>query len=212
MKSDDWLPVSAACLVTGAMALVLASALTQSGSSAQDTYLLVQEQVGRWLGGAVMFFLAAVGLMLGLPTIVALVQGRGRRTALAACVVLAVGYVGTAAYAALLVFFRALVVTDGISVADVEAVSDEVGLLSLLVVWIAAFYIGELLLAVALLRAGSDIVPRWIPALLLLHVASIVLAGGPSWVGKLAVLLVALPLCGLAMEITQRGTYVRSDA
>lgn len=211
MRSDDWLPVSAACLVTGAMALVLASVLTQSGSSAQDTYLLVQEQGGRWLGGAVMFFLAAVGLMLGLPTIVVLVQGRGRRTALAACVVLAVGYVGTAAYAALLVFFRALVVTDGISVADTEAVSDEVGLLSLLVVWIAAFYLGELLLAVALLRAGSDVAPRWIPVLLLLHVASIVLSGGPAWVGKLAVLLVALPLCGLAMGITQRGTYVRSD-
>jgi hypothetical protein len=192
------------------MALVLASVLTQNGSSTQDTYILVQEQSGRWLGGAVMFFLAAVGLMLGLPTIVVLVQGRARRTALAACVVLAVGFIGTAAYAALLVFFRALVVTDGISVADTEAVSDEAGLLSLLVVWIAAFYVGELLLAVALLRAGSDVAPRWIPVLMLLHVASIVVAGGPAWVGKLTVLLVALPLCGLAMQIPQRGIYVRS--
>lgn len=204
MKSDDWLPVSAASLVTGAMALLLASMLTQSGSDAAETFMIVQEQSGQWLGGAVMFFIASVGLILGLPTIVVLVQGRGRRTGLAACVVLAIGYLGTAGYAALLIFFRALVVTDGVTVADVEAVNNESGLLGFVVAWIGAFYVGELLLAIALLRAGAAVCPRWIPVLLLLHVASIVASGGPDWVSKVAVLLVALPLCGLGIRVMQR--------
>lgn len=204
MTSDDWLPVSAASLVTGAMALLLASMLTQSGSDAAETFMIVQEQSGQWLGGAVMFFIASVGLILGLPTIVVLVQGRGRRTGLAACVVLAIGYLGTAGYAALLIFFRALVVTDGVTVADVEAVNNETGLLGFVVAWIGAFYVGELLLAIALLRAGADVCPRWIPVLLLLHVASILASGGPDWVSKVAVLLVALPLCGLGIRVMQR--------
>ena len=161
-------------------------------------------QSGQWLGGAVMFFIASVGLILGLPTIVVLLQGRGRRTGLAACVVLAIGFLGTAGYAALLIFFRALVVTDGVTVADVEAVNDETGLLGFVVAWIGAFYVGELLLAIALLRAGADVCPRWIPALLLLHVASIAASGGPDWVSKVAVLLVALPLCGRGIRVMQR--------
>lgn len=204
MTSDDWLPVSAASLVTGAMALLLASMLTQSGSDAAETFMIVQKQSGQWLGGAVMFFIASVGLILGLPTIVVLVQGRGRRTGLAACVVLAIGFLGTAGYAALLIFFRALVVTDGVTVADVEAVNNETGLLGFVVAWIGAFYVGELLLAIALLRAGADVCPRWIPVLLLLHVASILASGGPDWVSKVAVLLVALPLCGLGIRVMQR--------
>jgi hypothetical protein len=204
VKSDDWLPVSAAALVTGAMALLLASVLTRSGSDAATTYAIAQEQSGRWLGGAIAYFGASVGLILGLPTIVVLLQGRGRRTGLAACVVLAIGYLGTAGYAALLIFFRALVVTDGVTVADVEAVNDERGLLGFVVAWIGAFYIGELLLAIALLRAGADVCPRWIPVLLLLHVASIAASGGPDWVSKAAVLLVALPLCGLGIRVMQR--------
>lgn len=203
MKSDDWLPVSAASLVTGAMALLLASVLTQNGSDAAETFAIVQEQGGRWLGGAVMFFLASVGLMLGLPTIVVLVQARGRRTALAACVVLAIGFLGTAGYAALLIFFRALVLTDGVTVEATEAVNSETGLLVFLVIWIGAFYVGELLLAVALLRAGARVVPRWIPVLLLLHVGSILLSGAPDWVGKVTVLLLVLPLCGLATQLIQ---------
>ena len=197
------LPVSAACLVTGAMALLLATVLTQNGGEAADSYRVVQEQGGRWLGGAVMYFFASVGLILGLPTIVAVVQRRGRGWALAACVVLAVGFLGTAGYAALLIFFRALVVTDGIGVAETAAVSDEAGLLGFLVGWIAAFYVGELLLAVALWRAGPAAVPRWIPTLLLLHIASIVLSGGPEWLAKALVVLLVLPLCGLAMRVMQ---------
>ena len=81
------------------MALLLASVLTQGGDTAADTLMTVQEESGRWLGGSLMYLLASVGLILGLPSIIVLVRGPGRRTTMAACSVLAVGYVGTAGFA-----------------------------------------------------------------------------------------------------------------
>lgn len=204
MRTDDWLPVSAAALVAGAMALLLATVLTTDGATAQETFLTVREQSGRWLGGAVMYFLASVGLILGLPAIIVLVQGRGRRTAMTACVVLAVGYLGTAGYAALLIFFRALVVTDALTPAALEDAATETGLLGYVVAWVGAFYLGELLLAAALWRAGPDVIARWVPLALLGHVLSLAFVGGPAWVGQVAVVLVALPLCGLGIRVAMR--------
>ncbi|WP_348690865.1 hypothetical protein [uncultured Nocardioides sp.] len=58
MRNDDWLPVSAASLAAGAMALLLATVLTTDGATTQDMFRTVQEQGGRWLGGAFMYFLA----------------------------------------------------------------------------------------------------------------------------------------------------------
>lgn len=204
VRVHDWLPVSAAALVTGAMALLLASVLTQNGETAADTLLIVEEASGRWLGGALMYFLASVGLVLGLPSIIVLVRGPGRRTTMAACSVLAVGYVGTAAYAAMLVFLRALVVTDSVDAAAIDDVSDEAGLLVFVAIWVGAFYVGELLLAVALLRAGPGVIGRWVPVLLVLHI-TVALASpvAPDWVGRVAVVLAALPLCAIGIRVTQ---------
>ena len=204
MRNDDWLPVSAASLVAGAMALLLATVLTTDGATTQDMFRTVQEQGGRWLGGAFMYFLASVGLILGLPAIIVLVQGRGRRTAMAACVVLAVGYLGTAGYAALLIFFRALVVTEALTPAALEVAAEENGLMTFVFAWVGAFYLGELLLAIALWRAGTDVIARWVPIALLGHVVSLAFVAGPAWVGQVAVVLVALPLCGLAIRVAQR--------
>ena len=204
VRVHDWLPVSAAALVTGAMALLLASVLTQNGETAADTLLIVEEASGRWLGGALMYFLASVGLVLGLPSIIVLVRGPGRRTTMAACSVLAIGYVGTAAYAAMLVFLRALVVTDSVDAAAIDDVSDEAGLLVFVAIWVGAFYVGELLLAVALLRAGPGVIGRWVPVLLVLHIA-VALASpvAPDWIGRVAVVLAALPLCAIGIRVTQ---------
>ncbi|WP_460739294.1 hypothetical protein [Nocardioides ginkgobilobae] len=205
MRVNDWLPVSAASLVTGAMALLLASALTQNGDDPGATLMIVEEASGRWLGGALMFFLASVGLVLGLPSIIVLVRGPGRRTAMAACAVLAVGYVGTAGYAALLVFLRSLVVTDSVDAASLTDVSEEAGLLTFVAIWVGAFYIGELLLAAALLRAGPEVIGPWVPALLLLHVVvALVSTAAPDWVGRVTVVLAALPLCAIGIRVTQR--------
>lgn len=205
VKVNDWLPVSAASLVAGAMALLLASVLTQNGDDAAATLMIVEEASGRWLGGALMFFIASVGLVLGLPSIIVLVQGPGRRTAMTACAVLAVGYLGTAAYAAMLVFLRSLVVTDSVDAASLTDVSEEAGLLTFVAIWVGAFYIGELLLAVALLRAGPDVIGRWVPALLALHVVvGLASAAAPDWVGRVSVVLAALPLCAIGIRVTQR--------
>jgi hypothetical protein len=180
MRNDDWLPVSAASLVAGAMALLLATVLTTDGATTQDMFRTVQAQGGRWLGGAFMYFLASVGLILGLPAIIVLVQGRGRRTAMAACVVLAVGYLGTAGYAALLIFFRALVVTEALTATALEAAAEENGLMTFVFAWVGAFYLGELLLAIALWRAGTDVIARWVPIALLGHVVSLAFVAGPA--------------------------------
>jgi hypothetical protein len=166
--------------------------------------MTVQEESGRWLGGSLMYLLASVGLVLGLPSIIVLVRGPGRRTTMAACSVLAVGYVGTAGFAALLVFLRALVLTDGVDAAAIEDVSDEAGLVTFLAIWVGAFYLGELLLAVALLRAGTEVIGLWVPALLLAHVVvSLGARATPDWVSQASVLLAALPLCAIGIRVTQ---------
>lgn len=204
VRVHDWLPVSAAALVTGAMALLLATVLTQGGSTAADTLMTVQEESGRWLGGSLMYLIASVGLVLGLPSIIVLVSGKGRRTAMAACAVLAVGYVGTAGFAALLIFLRALVVTDSVDAAAINDVSNDAGLLTYVAIWVGAFYLGELLLAVALLRAGPEVIGRWVPALLLLHVvAAVGSSPAPEWVGQVSVVLAALPLCAIGIRVTE---------
>ena len=42
------------------------------------------------------------------------------------------------------------------------------------------------------------------PLALLGHVVSLAFVGGPAWVSQVAVVLVALPLCGLAIRVAQR--------
>ena len=60
----DWVPASAALLVTGGLALALAAIMTPTGSSSAETLRLVQDSDNRWLAVAVIYFLAAV-LVLG---------------------------------------------------------------------------------------------------------------------------------------------------
>lgn len=201
----DWVPVSAAMLVTGAMALVLGSFLTPSAETATEALRLVEEQDNRWLAVAVMYFLAAVTLVLGLPAVLLLFVAAGRRTAIAATGVLAVGYVGTAGYAMVLVFLRALVLADAVDAQGLSDASSELGLRVFLVGWVAAFYLGELLLAVALLRA--HVVAVWIPLALLAHIALLPASRIlPSSLEDVSTLFVAAAFSGLAIAAVDRGT------
>lgn len=200
---DDWLPISAAALLVGAVGLFAAAVLSPSGDSARETLMIVEEQGGRWLAGAVMYFIAAVGLTLGIPAVLACAPRRGRRLSQVAAGCLAVGYVGIAGFASLLIFLRALVVSDAVRAAQIQEATDEVGLEVFLFGWVGAFYLGELLLAIALLRAGRDVVPRWVAVAMLLHVASVTLAGGPDWVSDVATGVFALAFAGLAIRVAQ---------
>jgi hypothetical protein len=196
---NDWVPASAALLVTGAMALALASLLTPTGSSGSETLQLVRDNDHRWLAVSAIYFLAAAMMMLGLPSVLMLLPGRGRHLGMAGVVSLAVGVLGIAGYAMLLVFFRALVVTDAVLDRSIDAVSEEAGLRVFLYGWIVAFYLGELLLAAALLRART--VPRWVPVLMLLHVALLPLSGVlPDGVARATILVLALALAGVGIR------------
>jgi len=199
----DWIPASAAAFVTGAMALTFGSLLMPSGSSTSDTLQVARDEDGRWLAAAVIFFLASVALTLGLPAAMSLFERRGRVLGWMAAVVLAIGFLGTAGYAMIIVFFRAIALNASLSTRELDAIVSDQGLTIFLYGWIAAFYVGELLLAVALLRAGAT--ARWVPAALLAHVASIVVSSAlPHVVSSALVLLVAVGFAGVAIEAVTR--------
>lgn len=195
------MPVSAALLLTGALALCLGAFLLPSTEDATRTVSVVQQHDAHWLAVAVILFLAAVFLTLGLPSILTLFETRGRVLALVSAVALEVGFIGTAGFAMLMVFFRSLAITGSIRNKGIDDVASEAGLAAFLVGWVLALYLGELLLAIALLRARS--VSQWVPVVLLLHVGSfLVSAVLPEYVAKAAVLLLVAGFAGVAIQAT----------
>lgn len=194
----DWLPISASALVIGVMSLVLGSLLNPSAGSKDvgETLRVVEHSGGRWLGMAVMYFIASVALSLGLPALLSLFTTRGRRVGLLAVGVFAVGAIGLAGYAMLMVFFRALVVTDALKTSGqgLEAVTHEAGLTVFLYGWLGAFYLGVVLVAVALFVARST--PRWVPAMFVFFLA---MAPFTSTLGRLGM---AVQIMALAVAFT----------
>ena len=204
----DWLPVSAALLLTGALALCLGSVLLPDGGDVAQSLRVVQDQGAQWMAAAVVFFLSSICLTLGLPAILSLLQRRGWTLGMVSAVVLEVGFIGTAGYAMLLAFFHTLVVTGTIRTKGIDEISGDLGLLLFLYAWIVGFYLGELLLALALLRAGT--VARWIPIAFLLHVVSLpVGALLPGWASKATVLLLVLGFAGVAVQAGSQQARVR---
>jgi len=206
----DWVPLSASALVIGAMSLVFGSLLNpaEAGSSTAQTLRVVEEDSGRWLAMAVMYFLASVMLTLGLPALLTLFERRGRKLGLAGVALFAVGAIGTCGYAMLMVFFRALVVSDAVRKAPFERVTEDAGLAIFLQGWIIGFVGGVLLIAVALFVARST--PRWVPVLLVVFVAAFPVSSQLGRVGMaLQVLALAVAFTGIAMaavtEEHQRG-------
>lgn len=197
--NTQWVPFSAAALVTGAIALLGGGILMPSGDGTGETLRMVEQQDGRWFAVAILFFIAGVGILVGLPSLLVLFPGRGRLTGLGGIGVMVMACAGTAGYAMLLVFFRALVLEDALVTTELDRVTDDPGLIGFLYAWIASLYLGELLLAIAVLRAAT--VPRWMPALLLVHVALLPFSQVlPDEVGSLSVLLIALALSGMAIS------------
>ncbi len=72
----DWVPYSAAALVLGATALSVGALILPSGNEAATTLQMAANDGGRWLAVAVLYFLAAVTLTLGMPSILTLFQVR----------------------------------------------------------------------------------------------------------------------------------------
>jgi hypothetical protein len=193
---SDWIPLSASALVIGVMALVFGSLLNpaDADASSADTMRIVTQEGGRWLGMAVMYFGSSVALTLGLPAMLSLFTGRGRRIGLVAVAVFAIGVIGTSGYAMLLVFFRALVKAGAIEDAKLEQVTADNGLGVFLYGWIAGFYIGLLLIAIALFVARKT--PTWVPVLLVVFVALFPVSAQIGKVGQV------LQVMGLAVAFT----------
>ena len=196
---EGWLSYSAAALASGAVALVLGALALPSSPNAHEVLTTVQLDDGRWLMGSIAFFIASITLTLGLPAVLFLVQRRGRALGMAGVAIFAIGTIGTAGYAAMLVFFRALVMQSVITVDQVDRLSSDGGLVLYMGVFLIAFYLGEALIALALLRART--VPRWVPALMLLHVAFLPVGGMlPDFFTTVQAVVVGVALMGTAVS------------
>ncbi len=203
----DWVPFSASSLVAGATMLSIGSLTMPSAEDSTEMLTLAQEEGGRWLAVSGLYFVAAVLLTVGLPSILVLFDRKGARVGLTAISVFTIGCVGTAGYAMILSFFRALVVADALDADALDAVASDNGFAVFLFGWIGAFYLGELLLGIALLMAKST--PRWIPGLLILHVALFPLSQVlPSEARGLTVLLITVALSGVAIHANTRHVRV----
>jgi hypothetical protein len=197
----DWLPVSAALLLTGVLALCLGGFLLPQSEDAAESLRIVQQNGGQWMAAAVIFFIASICLSLGLPAILTLFQVRGWVLGVVAALVLEVGFIGTAGFAMLMGFFRALVNTETIKTQGLNDIASDAGLAFFLYAWIAGIYVGELLLAIALLRAGTT--PRWVPLALLAHVLTFPFSSMlPEYLSKATVLLLVIGFAGVAIQAT----------
>jgi hypothetical protein len=203
----DWVPYSAAALVLGATALSVGALILPSGDNAATTLQMAEHDGGRWLAVAVLYFLAAVTLTLGMPSVLTLFRARGTKFGLTAIGVFTIGCIGLSGFAMLLVFFRALAVNDAIKAGAIEEASSEVGLSVFLLGWIGAFYLGELLLAIALVRVGN--LPLWIPGALFLHVALFPLSAILGFDDPpITALLITIALCGVGITANQNASRV----
>ncbi len=198
----DWVPYSAAALVLGATALSVGALLTPQLS--EQNVLLSDFADTRWLAVALLYFIASASLTVGMPSVITLFERRGGKLGLSAIGVFTIGTLGIAGYAFLIAFMRALAEEGGIGTLDLELVSQNAGLLAILYGWIGAFYLGELLLGIALLRASTT--PKWVPAVLLLHVALFPVSSLlPAEVQSLTALLVTVGLCGVGITANQHA-------
>jgi hypothetical protein len=171
---SEWVPLSAAALVTGVMALVLAQMLNPGGSESSPAgqMLVAAEFPGRWLAMSVLFFGGATAMILGTPAILTLFQGRrGRGLGVTGVVVFTMGCVGVGGLSALMLMFRSLalqtIATAAPNRGELDLVTQSLkdpGLLIPLNVWVYGFIGGVLLIALGLFRARQ--VPNWVPGLL----------------------------------------------
>ncbi len=211
---SEWVPVSAAALVTGVMALVLGQMLNPGGSDASPAgqMLVAAAYPGRWLAMSILYFGGAVMLVLGMPAVMTLFQDRrGRGLGITGVTVFTVGCVGVGGLASLMLMFRALALEatlteNGREIEMVTASLKDPGLSISLNVWVYGFLLGVLLIAFGLFR--SRVVPSWVAWLLLAFLA--LQAVIPFAEGTPARVLAAVGLILLAGGFTGMATTAAS--
>ena len=197
-----WLPWSAASLASGAVLLVLGALSLPPTTEVSQVIGVVNHQDSAWLMASASFFLASVGLTMGLPAVLWLFPRRHQPVGLVGLWVWAVGTIGTAGFAALLVMFRAVVHTVDLTPDQVEALSRDPLLRLGLGAVAGAFYLGELVVALVLLRGRTA--PSWAPVALLLHVATAPFEHLlPPHLQGLPTIVLGVGLMGLAVRATE---------
>ena len=152
------------------MLVVLGALAMPPTSEVGEVVEAIEHQDAAWLMASASFFLASVALTMGLPAILTLIPARRQLAGMIGLWIWGVGTIGTSALAAFLILFRATVRVVKITPEQVEQLGrDPVLSLSLLFV-VGAFYLGELVVGLVLLRSRA--IAPWVPVLLLLHVAS----------------------------------------
>ncbi len=206
------MPLSASSLVVGVMCLVLGSALNPAagGEDPSELARVVADGSGRWLGVAVMYFLASVTMTLGLPALNSVFVDRGRRLGAFSLMVFAVGVLGTAGYSMLMVFFRAAVTAGVVRPEGMEQVVDDRGLQVFILGWVVAFYLGILLLAVALLLARQT--PVWSTALLVVFVAMFPISALGRMATVIQVLVLAVAFTAIAIAAVNQSQAATAAA
>lgn len=203
----DWLPWSASALVAGGTAFAVAVLMTPI-LEASSSLARIAEHDQRWLVVAALHFFAGVALVGGMPAVLSLVERAQARLGLAAVVVFTVGALGTSGYAVLLVFVRALVMTDSLQVDTLEQLTADTGVAAFVVVWVGAFYLGLVLIAVALWRSRA--VSRWVSVVLVCYLlATPVVSMVPDPLARLDVLFVAVGFAAVGIQANNRHLPLR---
>ncbi len=170
----DWLPVSAAALLTGATALFFGALVTPRPTRDGSLVRRAVTEGESWTVVAALLTVGAVGLVVGLPCLLTLFQRTAFRTALAAAVLLAAGSVMLAAFAQQLLLLRSLARHGAVTDRTVEAMSENDVQQALIGAGFLVFYVGEVVLALALFRARTT--PAWVPWALVGHVVLVLVA------------------------------------
>lgn len=198
-----WLPWSAASLACGSVLMVLGTLLLPAGGDFGGLIASVENDEGQWVVASFVYYLASVGMTLGMPAVIVLLSSRGRVMGLTGVACWTIGTIGLAGYGALLMLFRAVVESAELSPADVRAISEDGTLVAFVLLFAGAFVVGELLTALALLRSRA--VPTWVSVLLLVHVglqgAASVL---PDALQYVTAMVLGVALMGVAVEANDK--------
>jgi hypothetical protein len=137
-------------------------------------------------------------LTLGLPALLSLFVRRGRGLGVVSVGVFAIGTIGLSGFAMLMVFLRSLVSQEVLQTDGLDRLGDDIGLTVFLYGWIAGFYLGVLLIGIALFRSRKTAL--WVPILLVLFVAVMPLSSQLGRIGSaLQVLALAVAFTGIAV-------------
>ena len=193
------------------MLTVLGALMMPSTGEVGQVIEAVRGEGAAWVMASASFFLASIGLTMGLPAILWLFPGRHQIPVLVGLWIWSVGTIGTAGVAAVLILFRATVQSVGVTPAEVEALGQDPSLRVGLLAVLGAFYLGELIVAVLLLR--WRVVSRWVPGAMLAHVAVAPLEDMlPPQAQGLQAILLGIGLVGVAVKSTESWAASRVPA